>query len=184
MLLLATIMMRFVLAGLFLYAGLQKWRSNEEFHQAVLAFKLLDGPPARWMAQMLPGLECAVALALFVGIATRWMALLLLMLVLIFSGALVLAWQRHLRLACHCFGNSGRGETTSYPRALARNTLLSALALGIVLAPPSALRFLLPALLTESVYQWALLTTLMILAVLVTMDALSKALSSAGLMLR
>nr|BBH92018.1 hypothetical protein KTA_02170 [Thermogemmatispora argillosa] len=166
------IAMRFGLAALFLYAGLQKIRIQEHFYATIVAFQLVPEYLARLLARLLPAVEVGCALALLLGIATRWMAFALLSLLLVFSGALATAWWRHLSLACHCFGEAGPGEVSSFPRSLLRNAGLGSVALGIGLAPAPALRLLFPALLVDRSYQLGLLGALMALTLLVTTLAL------------
>jgi uncharacterized membrane protein YphA (DoxX/SURF4 family) len=175
------IAVRFWLAALFLYAGLQKLRVRAGFYSTIVAFQLVPGYLARQLALFLPGAEAGCALALLLGIATRWMAFVLLAMLLIFSFALVTAWRRHLSLACHCFGEANPGEVSSFPRSLLRNLGLGLAALGIGLAPASALRPLFPALFIEPSYQLGLLSALIALAFLATIMALQTLLFPSGL---
>ncbi|WP_376796284.1 MauE/DoxX family redox-associated membrane protein [Thermogemmatispora sp.] len=85
------IAVRFWLAALFLYAGLQKLRVRAGFYSTIVAFQLVPGYLARQLALFLPGAEAGCALALLLGIATRWMAFVLLAMILIFSFALAIA---------------------------------------------------------------------------------------------
>ncbi|MBX5459396.1 MAG: hypothetical protein IRZ31_21100, partial [Thermogemmatispora sp.] len=131
------------------------------------------------LARLLPAVEIGCALALLLGIAARWMASALLILLLVFSAALASAWWRHLPLPCHCFGEADPGKVSSFPRSLLRNAGLGVVALSTGLAPAPALRGLFPALLIDPSYQLGFLCALIALALLLTVTAVWTVFASA-----
>lgn len=78
---------RFVLASVFILAGLAKLPRRREFEQAVRRYELVPARFARPIATWLPPLELACGLLLVAGLATAPVSLLLASLLCLFTGA-------------------------------------------------------------------------------------------------
>lgn len=122
---------RYLLAGLFAWAGIQKALDSQLFLQDIESYEIL---PYRWawlMSIWLPFLEITAAVALLT--TRKWAqagALVIGGLLIAFMGAIISAWARGLSLSCGCFGASA--EPANYPWLITRDCLLLGLA-GFIL---------------------------------------------------
>lgn len=98
---------RFVIAGLFLWAGMMKLIHPGLLFGDILSYRLLPEGVAVGLAWYLPWLEIVLALALLSPRLQEgaWGGLFGLMTVFIL--ALLSAWARGLDITCGCFGSSG-----------------------------------------------------------------------------
>lgn len=115
---------RFILALVFVLAGLAKLSSSSEFLQAVSNYELL---PERWVspvAKWLPWLELTAGLLLGVGILTT-VAFALAAMLLSFSLAVSVNLARGRRIDCGCFGSAA-------PRRISWGTVGRNLALALL----------------------------------------------------
>lgn len=143
------LLLRFVVAGVFLYAGVMKiWdfrhgqSATPDFTIAIQHFKILPAPDlAVVLAVYLPWLEVTAAITLFVKRLALGAATAMAGMTVIFLGAIVSAWARGLDISCGCFG---RDEVSiSYPSLVCRDGLLLAAALALLIwearqSPPVA----------------------------------------------
>lgn len=104
--------------ALFLWSGVMKVKDPVSFAEAIRNFRIVGDPVAPALAHFLPWLE------VFAGIGVMWdrtrqgAAALLTLLLLGFTGAVVIAWIRGLDIACGCFGGE---ESMNYPVKVAQN---------------------------------------------------------------
>jgi len=106
------LIVRIVLAGLFLFSGLAKLdvlgtygNTPKEFATAIHKFKLLDYSLIAEAAFVIPWLEVVCGAALLFGLAARGAAYVANILLIAFSGGLILAIFRDLDIEnCTCFG--------------------------------------------------------------------------------
>jgi thiol-disulfide isomerase/thioredoxin/uncharacterized membrane protein YphA (DoxX/SURF4 family) len=125
------LLIRLLLSGTFGIAGFSKVTDPAGTRQSILDF----GAPAilaRPMAWLLPLAELACAIALLPAATCVWGAAGALALLLVFIVAIALNLARGRRPDCHCFGqlhSAPVGWTT-----LARNAILSALAIAVIAA--------------------------------------------------
>lgn len=104
--------------ALFLWSGVMKVKDPVSFAEAIRNFRRVGDPIAPGLAHFIPWLE------IFAGIAVMWdrtrqgAAALLTLLVLGFTGVVVIAWIRGLDITCGCFGGE---ETMNYPVKVAQN---------------------------------------------------------------
>jgi uncharacterized membrane protein YphA (DoxX/SURF4 family) len=94
---------RLLLGGVFLYAGLGKIPNPQDFAVAMANYRLLPAAYVTPGALILPWLEVLCGLFLICGLFTRACAWVLLVLLLVFMGALTSALVRGLDIACGCF---------------------------------------------------------------------------------
>jgi uncharacterized membrane protein YphA (DoxX/SURF4 family) len=136
----ASTVVRLGLAAAFGWAGVVKIADPERAVIAVRAYHLVPEAMVRPIAWSLPFVELAVACLLLAGLRVRLAAALSLVLLVLFIVGMASAWSRGLRIDCGCFGGGGpdAGVTwKSYAVELARDALLGAAALALVLWPSS-----------------------------------------------
>ncbi len=120
--------LRFLLGGVFLYAGVAKARNPQDFADAVASFHLL---PAYWInpfALALPPYEILLGAWLLSGWRLRTAAFGASATMLVFLAALASAKMRGLAVDCGCFGGGAPGNSAL---ALARDVGLALAALAI-----------------------------------------------------
>lgn len=120
-----TLILRLGLALVFAYAGFEKWRAASEFVEQIANYQFLPNL-APWVALLLPPVEMTASLAvLFLGVRWRMAgALLMLLMLLVFSGAMARAWSLGINIECGCFG---KGSPSIGPLSFLRN-------LGLIVA--------------------------------------------------
>jgi thiol-disulfide isomerase/thioredoxin/uncharacterized membrane protein YphA (DoxX/SURF4 family) len=126
---------RAALAVVFAVSGVAKLLDLRTARQTMAAFGL---PPlaARSFGTLLPFAELATAVALVITPSGRWGGLAALGLLLVFGAGIVNSLARGRKPDCNCFG-----QLSASPigwRTLARNALLSALALIVVVDGPGS----------------------------------------------
>ena len=132
---------RLVLGGVFLVAGGLKVIDPQSSVAAVRAYELLPNSLVTIVGWGLPFAEIALGLLLLAGVATRVVAAVTAMLLIIFILAVVSAAARGLSIDCGCFGGGGEvapGQT-AYGIELVRDLGLLLLALWLVWQPRSRL---------------------------------------------
>lgn len=139
---------RFGLAIAFLRAGSTKVGDLAESARAVNAYQLMSFDVAKVVGAAQPFLEIALGLLLLVGVATRLIAGIGAVLLLLFIAGIASAWARGLQIDCGCFSKGGQltgGHTARYLPDILRDLGFLVLA-GIVLFKPRT-RFSLDGLL-------------------------------------
>lgn len=114
--------------GVFVYAGIMKAWHPMVFLEDVRSFALLPDPYAALLAIFLPWLEVFAGLAVIVGALRKAGLAVLNLSLLLFLGAIVIAWVRGTDIRCGCFGGSS-DATSSYIELIIRDLVL--LALGV-----------------------------------------------------
>lgn len=123
--------LHFLFGGVFVYAGIMKVWNPMVFLDDVRSFALLPDPYAAMLAMFLPWLEIFAGLAVIVGVLRKAGLVVLNLSLLMFLGAIVIAWMRGTDIRCGCFGGSS-DATSSYIELIIRDLVL--LNLGIWLA--------------------------------------------------
>ncbi len=116
------LLLRLVLGGLLLLAGVTKLRDRAAFREAVADYDVLLGSLERPFAAVVPGAETLLGLLLLLGLGTRVAALLAAPLFLSFAIAIGVNVWRGRSFDCHCFGSAQREGIG--PVALLRSTAL------------------------------------------------------------
>jgi uncharacterized membrane protein YphA (DoxX/SURF4 family) len=101
-----TIRVQFVLAAIFVVAGVSKIADPPGFAHEIYNYRLLPGALVNAMALSLPWLEVALGVALFLGVARRTAAGLVGLLLTAFIVALAINLARSHPIDCGCFGVS------------------------------------------------------------------------------
>ncbi|MEN6331744.1 MAG: MauE/DoxX family redox-associated membrane protein [Smithella sp.] len=120
---------RLALGVLFLYAGVGKIISPQEFAVAIYNYQLLPDGAINLLAVVLPWLEILLAAALIAGIYVRGASLLSALLFLVFATALSINLVRGLDISCGCFGGASGSINWLY---LVRDTGLFAVSVFIL----------------------------------------------------
>jgi uncharacterized membrane protein YphA (DoxX/SURF4 family) len=132
---------RLGLSGVWLTSGTLKVIDPGQTYTAVNAYKVLPGGVVSVVAAALPFAELALGLLLLIGIGTRLVAALSVLLLLAFVTGVSQAWARGLSIDCGCFGGGGQvaAGQTQYPQELARDAGFLVLAVWLLLRSRSLL---------------------------------------------
>ena len=128
----AVVLARWLLAAIFLIAGISKLFDHKGAIEAIESYQILPQPLARWFAPSLSYSEIAVGFALLLGLWTRIAAVLAMVLLLGFIIAVAVNLMRGRNLDCHCFGKLNQEKIG--PTVLFRNSLLILLAAQVFCA--------------------------------------------------
>ena len=130
---------RLVLGGVFLVAGGLKVVDPQSSVAAVRAYRLLPDSVATLVGWGLPFAEVALGLLLLAGVATRVVAAITAMLLMVFIAAVVSAAVRGLSIDCGCFGGGGdvAPGQTAYGIEIVRDVGLLLLAAWLMWQPRS-----------------------------------------------
>jgi uncharacterized membrane protein YphA (DoxX/SURF4 family) len=131
----AALALRFMLATLFLSAGLAKLSRRAEFERAVAGYELLPARLVRPVARGLGPAELAAGILLALGLATMVTAALVATLLAIFAAAVAVNLARGRDIDCGCFGVVAErriGRST-----LLRNAVLVASAILVAAVAPA-----------------------------------------------
>jgi uncharacterized membrane protein YphA (DoxX/SURF4 family) len=109
----------FIVAGIFIYAGVLKVLDPVQFANDIDNYKILPWPISVALAFYLPWLEIFCGFALVVRFLYRGALSILTALILTFTLATVAAKVRGLDITCGCFGHAS--QNWSFPAHLATN---------------------------------------------------------------
>ncbi|MCP9487899.1 MAG: DoxX family membrane protein [Gaiellaceae bacterium MAG52_C11] len=130
---------RFLLAVVFVLAGLAKLRRSDDFARAITGYELLPQSLVPAVAAWLPRLEVAVGGLLLVGLLTVPAAVVLAAALVAFAASVGIALARGREIDCGCFGTVAPTRITWW--TLGRNIVLLAAAILVISSPPTALAF-------------------------------------------
>jgi uncharacterized membrane protein YphA (DoxX/SURF4 family)/thiol-disulfide isomerase/thioredoxin len=137
-LLIGSLLARLVLSLVFAVAGLAKLANTDQTREMLAGFGV-GRSMLTVVAFALPLVELIGAVALIVPAAAYGGALMALALLALFTGAILFNLAQGRRPVCNCFGQIGSAPIG--PLTLLRNSLLTGLALLVVVAGPDAARF-------------------------------------------
>jgi uncharacterized membrane protein YphA (DoxX/SURF4 family) len=119
----------FVLAAIFIYAGALKAFDPVQFASDIDNFKILPWPISVALGFYLPWVEILCALGLVFRFLYRGALNLLIMLMVVFTLAIIAAKVRGLDITCGCFGHAS--QHWSFPSHLATNVAILAALLAL-----------------------------------------------------
>ncbi len=122
---------RLVLGGVFVFSGIEKILSLEDFARVTVNYQILPEKIAVYFAFLLPWLEAALGLLLIAGIRVRQAAFALSALIVIFMAALTIRSTTGPLRDCGCFLSAASGSGHGLAYLLIRDGIL--LGLGIFL---------------------------------------------------
>lgn len=131
------LVVRLVLAGVWLSAGVIKFQDDAGTVRAVRAYNLLPESLVPPFGHLLPVVEIVVGCLLVVGLLTRGTGVLSGLLLVMFIFGISSAWARGLQIECGCFGGGGLKEnaTAGYLRDILRDTGLAVMSAWLVWWP-------------------------------------------------
>jgi len=121
---------RLIMAGVFIYASIDKIIHPDLFAQAVYNYQVLPGYLVNLTALILPWLEMTLGTCLLIN---RWMAgasALAAMLMALFVGMILFNLARGLDISCGCF-STAQDEDPITALTLARDLLFLTFSLGL-----------------------------------------------------
>ena len=134
---------RIILAGIMLWAGLAKLLEPEQALRAVQAYRIFPPSLDDLVAVGLPIIEVALGVLLFLGLGTRFAAWATAGLMALFIAVVASAWIRGLSIDCGCFGGGGDvpsgGKAVRYLLEIGRDLVFVALAYWLIRQPKSRL---------------------------------------------
>ena len=113
---------RFILGGIFVWAGLAKIAEPALFAQMIRAYEVLPLPLIHAFAITVPWIEVLAGLLCLLGIWTRSSCMVILLLLVSFAGALGINIYRGADFSCGCFGFEGPADSLTF--ALVKNLVL------------------------------------------------------------
>ena len=129
-----SLLVRLVLAGVWIYAASSKIGRPLTSARAVQAYQIFPFDVAAVIGQALPIVELALGALLLLGLFTRFSAAASAVLLLVFMAGIASAWARGLQIDCGCFGDGGADPDAfgKYPWEIARDVGLLLLSLLVV----------------------------------------------------
>ena len=122
--------LEFVLAGVFIYAGVLKAFDPVQFASDIDNYKILPWPVSVALAFYLPWLEILCALGLVFRFLYRGALVILSTSIVIFTLATIAAKVRGLDITCGCFGHAS--QHWSFPSHLVTNLAILAALLALL----------------------------------------------------
>ncbi|SMD27188.1 Methylamine utilisation protein MauE [Kibdelosporangium aridum] len=134
-------MARLGLAAVWFVSGAIKAADLNQAYIAVQAYDLLPHGVVSVVAAAVPFLEIALGVLLLLGLGTRLVAVLSVVVLVAFIIAISQAWARGLTIDCGCFGGGGQvaAGQTAYPQEIARDIGFMVLAGWLIVRPHSLL---------------------------------------------
>ena len=123
-------MSRLILGAIFIYAGIQKIRSPLQFADNIASYQILPPILVSVLAIGLPPFEIICGLLVLAGFYIRVGALALVIMLSIFSGAVLYATIKGLTISCGCFGDASWLESSPFI-SLGRDVLLLSLSMVV-----------------------------------------------------
>ena len=131
--------LRLVVGGVWIAAGVIKLPTPESSVTAVRAYQLLPTGTTTFIGHLLPILELAIGVLLVAGLFTRVSAAVSALLQVAFIVGISSVWIRHIPINCGCFGDGGATSwaqaRSAYPWELARDTGLLLASIFLTLRP-------------------------------------------------
>ncbi len=118
---------RVVFGAVFVYAGAMKMADAAGFAATIFNYQILPAKMVYGAAMVIPAVEVACGLSLWVNSLARASAVVLNLMTVVFMGALGWAMARGLDVDCGCFGGGG---STNAKEALIRDAVI--LAVGLI----------------------------------------------------
>lgn len=132
---------RLGLAAVWALAGWEKALNSAQAAEAVRAYDVLPAGLVEPVGYALPFLELGMALLLVVGLGTRIVAILSIVLLVVFIAGISQAWARGLAIDCGCFGGGGpiAPDQTKYLEEILRDIGFALMALWLAIMPRTRL---------------------------------------------
>lgn len=122
-------MLSLALGGFFVWSGVVKLMDLGAFVETVGNYQMVERPWDARVGYFLPWLEVFAGLAVILGVGRRGGLLVIMGMLVFFSGAIAWVWHQGLNINCGCFGKSE--EPTNYGLHLRANFGLLVVAVGL-----------------------------------------------------
>jgi uncharacterized membrane protein YphA (DoxX/SURF4 family) len=99
---------RLLIGGLFLWAAVPKIFAPFDFAVAIYNYRLFPGPLIGLASAILPWVEAIAGLCLLAGFHTKGASAITSLLLLVFTGLIIISAVRGLDIDCGCFGGVER----------------------------------------------------------------------------
>ncbi|MEI7779790.1 MAG: DoxX family protein [Actinomycetes bacterium] len=133
------LVVRLILAAVWLYAGLVKLFEPGGARLAVIAYRIFPPSLVTPLGYALPAAEVVIGLFLLLGIFTRLAAIASAVLMLAFVAGIASVWARGYNIDCGCFGGGGdtsaAGRNLRYTKEIARDTAFALLSAWLIWRP-------------------------------------------------
>jgi uncharacterized membrane protein YphA (DoxX/SURF4 family) len=129
------LILRLILGGIFLYAGLVKAGAGQAFAVALIPFTFI---PIGWtgpLAYMLAGIEILAGLLILLPRIYEAGAALMTGLCIVFIGVLTWALMNGVIVSCGCFGEDEVPSAARMLAAIGRDVLIFAAAVAVIAMP-------------------------------------------------
>jgi uncharacterized membrane protein YphA (DoxX/SURF4 family) len=133
------LLLRLGLAAVWLSAGIPKIADLAQNYVAVQAYQLLPQQAVGPVSVIQPFLEVAIGVLILIGIGTRLVSGLSLLLLALYIGGIASVWARGLAIDCGCFsaGGAAAAGSTHYPWDIARDVGFALMSLWLLVRPRS-----------------------------------------------
>jgi len=132
-----SLIVRLSMGVIMIAAAIPKMINVDESVRAVRAYRLLPEAVVPFIGTALPYFELIFGVVLIVGVFTRWLAILWLLLMAAFVFGVAWAWAKGYSIDCGCFGGGGDipEGTTNYPAHMLERAGFVALGLFLLVFP-------------------------------------------------
>lgn len=120
-------------------AGVLKMEDLATAVRATRAYQVLPEAVVPLVGNALPFLEVTIGFFLLLGLFTRWVAVVYLLMMTLFVFGILWAWARGLQIDCGCFGGGGVVSKADYAGHVRDQAVFLALGAWLAVFPRSAL---------------------------------------------
>jgi len=135
------LILRFVLAAVFLYAGIVKASASAQFAVTLAPFTILPESLIDPAATVLPWLEITAGLLILCNPTRKTGAVLIILLCLLFCAVIGWALSQDIIVACSCFGRDETPSAAKMKLTIARDIVMALAAAAVFfedrLRPPA-----------------------------------------------
>lgn len=135
----ASLGMRLAAGLIMIIAGVLKMGDLAATVRAVRVYEILPEAVVPLVGNTLPFLEIAVGFFLILGLFTRWVAVVYLLMMAAFVFGILWVWAHGLQIDCGCFGGGGLVTKAAYAGHVRDQAIFLALGAWVVAFPRSAL---------------------------------------------
>ncbi len=132
------VLIRLTLGMVFLVASIEKVADPAAFASSINNYKLLSPAVSMALASTLPWVELLCAIALLFGVGARGSALLVSLLLAVFTVAVISALMRGLDISCGCFTQDPQAGKVAWEKVV-ENSIMLVAAVCLVVMPSAKL---------------------------------------------
>ena len=125
-------LLRIILGVVFIFASIEKIADPGAFASAISSYRVVSSGPALLIATILPWIELLCGFGLLVGLFVRGSALLVLIMLTVFTVAVLSALWRGMDISCGCYSQDPTAGRIGW-RKLGENAVLITIAFVLLL---------------------------------------------------